>query len=536
MPRPHHCRRNPLRRAGLIAATAVASACAAVPAQPRLPPAALPGSLVPVRDSILRLVESGAVPSAGIAVVKDGRVIMAEAFGWADRERRIAATDRTVYQVASLTKPITATGVMVLAERGILRLDRPVGDYLGGPRVTSRAGGAEGVTLERLLTHTAGMPAFWSDYFADEPHAPPTAEEVVRRYAFTVFGPGEASTVFKPGVAQRSVYSNLGFQLLGLAIGNASGRGYETFMRDSVFLPLGMTSTGFDPAAIPDSLLAVGYDAEGRPFPRFTTASPAAGAARSSIGDLARFMLLHLGDAPPDARVLHDTTVREMQRARMAANPPFLRQALAWLVTEYEDGYREVSHSGAMQGAAAWMALYPRERLGVVVVINQQKPQIALELAGLAAGAVEPALKERLSWQLALLSGEQPPNAPPQQLRAERPPLRGRFAGFIHAPPGDSIPLRLLFGDDGAIHACLANQPEVPVRDGRFPGKLDLPETRRSPHEITIRLDRRPTEADPLRLTGQVTALSTHPRSHFNLPFWVELHRISAPPAGARGC
>lgn len=536
MPRPQLRFSIRLRSVSVIAAAVLASACAGAPAQPRPLPAALPASLVPVRDSILRLVESGAVPSAGIAVVKDGRVIMQQAFGWADRERRIRASDRTVYRIASLTKPMTATGVMVLAERGTLRLDRPVDDYLGGPRVTSRAGAAEGVTLERLLTHTAGMPEFWGDYFADEPHAPPTPEQVVQRHAFTLFGPGEESTVYKPGVTQRSVYSNVGFQLLGLAIGNASGRGYEAFMRESVFLPLGMTSTGFDPAAVPDSLLAAGYDAESRPFPEFTTASPAAGAARSSIRDLARFMLLHLGDAPPGGRVLHDTTVRDMQRARTELNPPHLRQALAWITTEYEDGYKEVSHSGAMQGATAWMALYPRERLGVVVVVNQQKPQIALDLVNLAAGAVEPALAERLGWQLALLSGEQPPGAPPPQLRAMRPPLRGRFAGFIHAPPGDSIPLRLLFADDGAIHACLADQPEVPVRNGRFPGTLDLPETRRSPHEITIRLDRRPTEADPLRLTGQLTALSTHPRSHFNLPFWVELHRHFAPPAGAPGC
>lgn len=536
MPRPRLRLRIPTRPAGLVAAAVFASACAGAPAAPGPLPAVLPASLMPVRDTIQRLVQSGAVPSAGIAVVKDGQVIMAEAFGWADRERRIPASDHTVYQVASLTKPMTATGVMVLAERGILRLDRPVNDYLDGMRITSRAGDADGVTLERLLTHTAGMGAFWSDYFADEPHAPPTPEEVVQRYAFTLFGPGEASTVYKPGVTQRSVYSNLGFQLLGLAIGNASGRGYEALMREAVFMPLGMTSTVFDPAAVPDSLLAAGYDAEGRPFPRFATASPAGGAARSSVRDLARFMLLHLGDAPPAGRVLHDTTLREMQRARVALNPPHLRQALAWMTTEYPDGYKEVSHSGAMQGATAWMTLYPRERLGVVVVINQQKPQIALELAGLAAAAVEPALAERLGWQLALLSGDQPPNAPPQQLRAERPPLRGRFGGFIHAPPGDSIPLRLLFSDDGGIHACLADQPAVPVRDGRFAGTLDFPETRRSPHEITLRLDRRPGEADPLRLTGQATALSTDPRSHFNLPFWVELHRLTGPPADVPGC
>src|SRR6476646_5398377 len=93
-----------------------------------------------VRDFIRRqLVETGA-PSIAVAVARDGKILWEEGFGWADREKRIAASEHTLYSLASISKPITATGLMTLVQAGKVDLDRPVNDYLGDARLRARVG------------------------------------------------------------------------------------------------------------------------------------------------------------------------------------------------------------------------------------------------------------------------------------------------------------------------------------------------------------------------------------------------------------
>src|SRR4029077_15085253 len=84
-----------------------------------------------VRESIRRQLVETQSPSIAVAVAKDGKIIWEQGFGWADRERRIAADEHTLYSMASISKPITATGLMTLVEAGKIDLDRPVNDYLG---------------------------------------------------------------------------------------------------------------------------------------------------------------------------------------------------------------------------------------------------------------------------------------------------------------------------------------------------------------------------------------------------------------------
>jgi CubicO group peptidase (beta-lactamase class C family) len=493
---------------------------------------AVPPELTPVRDSIIGLIQSGRIPSVAIAVVRDGEILWEEGFGWADKERMIPASHHTVYQIASLTKPITATGALVLAERGMLPLHSPVNHHLPASRITSRAGSSDSVTVAHLLTHTGGLPGYWNDFFQDESFTPPSADGIIRKYAFTVHEPGEEMGSYLPMRVPKSIYSNLGFHILGTAIEFVSRRPLADFLSQEVFHPLMMTSSTLNRAEIPDSLLARGYDVEGDPFPVFTSTSPAGGAALSSARDLALFMQFQLGFHPHGARVLQPSTVAEMQRGHVEANPPHLKQGLAWLVTEYEQDYREVSHAGAMQGAAAWMNLYPLEGMGIVVLINQQEPQLAMELAGMIAGALAPHLAERLGWQLDVLSGRQPPNThDPFQ---SPPPIRGRFSGHIDAL-GHRIPLTLHYAEDGSVTACLQGAPPVVGSGGRFALRIEIPETRRSEHVLALRLDRQPHEY-PTRLTGQAAAVSVEPRSHFHLPFWVELDRSHGSATRSADC
>jgi CubicO group peptidase (beta-lactamase class C family) len=132
-----------------------------------------------------------ALPSLAVAVARDGEVLWEEAFGWADRAQRVPATPHTLYSLASISKPITATALMVLHDRGQLDLDGPVNAYLGDAKLTARAGDAEAATVRRIANHTSGLPLHYHFFYADEPYRRPPMDETIRRYGNLVMPPGE---------------------------------------------------------------------------------------------------------------------------------------------------------------------------------------------------------------------------------------------------------------------------------------------------------------------------------------------------------
>ena len=100
---------------------------------------------------------------------EDGKIIWEEGFGWADREKRIPATEHTMYSLASISKPITATGLMVLVERGLVDLDDPIDDYLGDAKLNGRAFDASEATVRRVANHTAGLPLHYQFFYRTSP-------------------------------------------------------------------------------------------------------------------------------------------------------------------------------------------------------------------------------------------------------------------------------------------------------------------------------------------------------------------------------
>src|SRR5690348_8075895 len=116
------------------------------------------------------------IPSLVVAVAKGNTVLWEEGFGWADRERRIAATPHTLYSLASISKPITATALMILKERGVLNLEHPINHYLGERKLHARVGNIDEATVRRVANHTSGLPLHSQFFYQDEPDLPPTGE------------------------------------------------------------------------------------------------------------------------------------------------------------------------------------------------------------------------------------------------------------------------------------------------------------------------------------------------------------------------
>src|SRR5688572_1524578 len=121
-----------------------------------------------VRSLIRQQITERPVPSVAVAVARDGRIVWEEAFGWADRENRVAATAHTLYSLASISKPITATALMILKERGLIDLDRSINDYLGEAKINVRIGDPAAVTVRKVANHTAGLPLHYQFFYEDE--------------------------------------------------------------------------------------------------------------------------------------------------------------------------------------------------------------------------------------------------------------------------------------------------------------------------------------------------------------------------------
>lgn len=460
-----------------------------------------------IREYIRSQLLTTSTPSIAVAVAQDGKVVWEQGFGWADRERRIAATEHTVYSLASISKPITTTGLMVLAESGALNLDRPANDYLGNAKLRARVGNASDATVRLVANHTSGLPRHLNFFFADEPFHPPSMDETILRYGNLVSAP-----------AERFQYSNLGYGVLDYIIERVSGMSYERFMRQNVFLPLGMTRTSVGLSAKLSEYAAIRYDEDGRPVPYYDFDHPGASAVFASAHDLVRFGLFHLKTHLPGQKaILSDAAIDEMHR------PTAIARDFEYGDTGYgigfmsfvNGGHKVVSHDGGMIGVRTQMLLIPDRKLAIVVLSNAST---------LAAPAVADRIAEELlpGWRKAAEhQAVKVPFVTPSE-------LSGVWRGTLSTYTKD-VPVELRFQPDGDVHAKLGDQLTVLVndaqfKDGVFTGELmariDTPDTARGEYTIALTLELRGDV-----LNGAAHTLCFVPRMRSALAHWVELRK-----------
>lgn len=376
-----------------------------------------------VIDSVMR---ADRIPSIAVAVAKGDRILWETGVGFANVERQLQATAHTPYSLASISKPFTATGIMVLAQQGLVRVTAPVNHYLGGARVVAREGNPDAMTLQRILTHTAGLPLHYQFFYQDAGYSRPPMDTTIRRYAVAAYPPGETYQ-----------YSNLGFGLLDYVITRKSGMPYADFMRREVFAPLGLTSTSVGVTSGPTGRHAERYDADNKPIPYYTFDHPGASEVYSSAHDLARFGLFHLGARLPGQRqILARETVQDMQRDVARENPDATR-GLGWGI-RVVNGVRRVAHGGGMPGVSTMLALYPDEQVVIAVLLNKSVPSateaVMTELAAIMMPRFAAGVRARRAA-----------GPPPAVERPVLSPLHGEWRGFIHTY-ADSVAVRLTSG------------------------------------------------------------------------------------------
>ncbi len=321
---------------------------------------ALAEDFAPLRDFIRQKLQASSTPSVAVAIARDGKILFEEGFGFSNRERQIPATEQTPYSLASISKPITATGMMILVQRGKVDLDAPINRYIAPARLVAKTGDAAKATVRRVASHTAGLPLHYQFFYEDEPYQVPAREVTIRRYGILVTPPGE-----------RYEYSNLGFGILDYLIQRVSGKSYENFMRDEVFRPLNLTHTSIGIPPGTEKIQAIRYGTDQAPIPFYDFDHRGASAVYSSAHDLVRFGMFHLKSHLADQKaILKDATLDRMQEVADAGGKPS-EYAVGWAVTEY-NGMRVVSHSGGMGGVSTLLTLLPAERIAIVVLCNAQ--------------------------------------------------------------------------------------------------------------------------------------------------------------------
>ncbi|HVG46030.1 MAG TPA: serine hydrolase domain-containing protein [Longimicrobium sp.] len=344
------------------AALAALLACAlAHPARAQLaaltPPSDAVGSLrlAAAVDSIARqAMRNQSIPGLSVAIVKDGRVVLERGWGTERGKRPRAATGATAYQIASISKQFTAAAVLRLAEQGRVKLSDPVSAYVDGLPPSYH-----GVTLGRLLNHTAGVPNF-TDFFREfrRPLAPGQLVDSLAKRPL----------LFEPGTSFR--YSNSGYYLLGLVIERVSGESYPDFLRAQFWAPLGMGETEYC-GARPHASVPAGYVRNRRgsavpAAPWHPSVLFAAGSLCSTAGDLAKWSV-----ALGEGRVLAPESYREMTSPAPSPDRN-LRMTYGYgMMVDTTDAGPYLHHDGAVSGFRAQVAWYPAERLAIVVLMNQ---------------------------------------------------------------------------------------------------------------------------------------------------------------------
>lgn len=465
-----------------------------------------------VRDLIrAKLVETGTA-SLAVAVAQNGKIIWEEGFGWANRAKRVLSNAHTMYSLASISKPITATGLMIFKERSQLDLDLPINEYLGEAKLRAWVCDPDKATVRRVTNHSSGLPLHHQFFYEDEPYRRPPMDETIRRYGILVTVPGE-----------KYQYANLGYGILDYVISRLSGKGYADFMREEVFLPLGMTRTSVDIAPGLEKYQAIRYGADGVPIPFYDFDHPGASAVFSSAHDLIRFGMFHLKNHLPDQKtILTDEAIDEMQVPTVETGNGNA-YGFGWASSEDDMGYHSVSHGGGMGGVSTRLMLIPTENIAVVTLANSSSPLPLL------------IYKEILSVLLPKYAEKRAISEAKQEQETDKKPgfkpaseFIGEWSGSVHTYK-EEIPITFWFKESGDVHVKMGEQLKTLLNDvvfeqsylaGRMMGNIGTEDANRRPYYLSVTLKLREKV-----LNGTMTAVSLGQRTGNALSHWMEIKK-----------
>jgi CubicO group peptidase (beta-lactamase class C family) len=330
---------------------------------------------------VARVMKTFDVPGIAIAIVKDGKVVLAKGYGVRKMGEAAPVDENTLFGIGSNTKAFTSAALASLVDAGKISWDDKVYERLKGFQMYDPYVSHE-MTIRDLLTHRSGMGLgegdllFW-------PHTTFTREDIIYRLRF-----------MKPASSFRSrfAYDNLMYIAAGQIIPAVTGKTWEEYIQEKILQPLSMKTTNLSTTALKpgDDYAWPHSKVDGKlqtiPFQELNNAGPA-GAINSSVGEMSKWITLQLnhGKIPgSDERIFSEAQSREMWTGQTltpissdesplaALRPKFAAYALGWGIRDYR-GRKLVGHSGGVSGFVTRVLLVPEENLGIVILTNAEQ-------------------------------------------------------------------------------------------------------------------------------------------------------------------
>jgi serine beta-lactamase-like protein LACTB, mitochondrial len=336
-----------------------------------------------IETAVTKFMSTTHAPGVSVGIVENNHFLWSQGFGFADLENSVPATSRTLYRLASVSKPITAVAALQLSERGKLDLDAPVQKYC--PAFPQKEAP---ITTRQVLGHLGGIRHYKSDS-QDDPEAGNTKhfdDPISAGLKFFANDP----LVAKPGT--KFSYSTQGFTLVGCVIEGASGQKYMPYVISNIFAPAQMAQTAEDDllAIIPYRTRYYQTDKAGK-VENADLLDPSykvpGGGWLSSADDMARFEVAMLND-----RLVSRASRDAMWTAQHTADGKATQYGLGWGIGSEKDlGVKYVGHGGGQQGTSTYMMLVPERQAGVMVLINSND----LDAAALATDVMKIVLGQK---------------------------------------------------------------------------------------------------------------------------------------------
>jgi CubicO group peptidase (beta-lactamase class C family) len=338
-------------------------------------------TLQEIRTLVKAQMEQWHVPGLSLAIVKNGKVLLVEGFGYRNVKNKQPVTPDTLFAIGSSTKAFTATLLGIAVDEGKLKWDEPVRTYLPGFAMQDEFA-SERMTPADLITHQSGLPrhdVLWYNNQFD------------RRQLF------ERLKYLQPNEDFREIfqYQNLMFMTAGYLAGEVAGKSWEDLVREKIFQPLGMSSSNLsvdDSKKASDHALPYRYDDEDEkkkkkgelkeiPFRNINAIGPA-GSINSNIRDMARWTLMNLGGGTFEGKtIISKNQLEEIHSPHIVIRggiwsqlftfpeTPYTMYGMGWIIQPYR-GYRLLHHGGNIDGFSAMVSFMPDEKYGVVILTN----------------------------------------------------------------------------------------------------------------------------------------------------------------------
>lgn len=316
------------------------------------------------------------VPGIAVAVVKDDKIIFARGYGYASLRTHKKVDENTLFGIASNSKAFTTAAIGMLVDEGKLKLDDKLTDYIPEFKMYDPYVTAE-FTIRDMLTHRSGLGLGAGDLMDWPDSTNFTIEDVIHNLRY-----------LKPASSFRSKYDydNQMYKVAGELIKRVSGMSWEKFIETRIMQPLQMDhsapsyQTLKDYSDVADAHAPV--DGKVVVIPRFitTTANSAAG-IYSSVSDLSKWIIMQMNDGKYDdgKRLFSEAIHREMWSPQTIIpvgehspyNTHFEAYGLGWFLNDAK-GYKEISHTGGIDGMVTKITLIPELKLGIIVLTNQE--------------------------------------------------------------------------------------------------------------------------------------------------------------------